>query len=233
MSDDTPFNLLPDEDAGPSSAPQKWGALASFLLAVVLIVPELIYLMGNLRDANGTLAYSLADFLYGPVRAASLVMAVYALRLRIGERAPRLLSLVMLAAALAAAMFVMAALLRSSNRHYHLIHPELHLEMASSVLIVWTTLVAGVIATGWHFLGWSLILLGTASWTSGRLPHALSGLYWVVGAAALFVYLLPDLEGFVVLFGGVMSLWQGLLLWNAQAGETPAPKLNAGQPDFA
>ena len=79
----------------------------------------------------------------------------------------------------------------------------------------------------------TLILLGSAGWTSGRLPHALSGLYWVVGAAALFVYLLPDLEGFVVLFGGVMSIWQGILLWNAQAGETPAPRLNAGQPDFA
>jgi hypothetical protein len=93
--------------------------------------------------------------------------------------------------------------------------------------------VAGVIATGWHFLGWSLVLLGTAGWTSGRLPRVLSVLYWVVGTAALFVYLLPDLEGFVVVFGGVMSIWQGILLWNAQTGETPAPKLNAGQPDFA
>ena len=39
---------------------QKSGGLASFLLAVVFVVPELIYLMGNLREANGPLAYALA-----------------------------------------------------------------------------------------------------------------------------------------------------------------------------
>ena len=92
-------------------------------------------------------------------------------------------------------------------------HPELHLEMSSTVLIVWTTLVAGVIATAWHFLGWSLVLLGSAGWTSGRLPRVLSVLYWVVGAASLFVYLLPNIEGTVVVLGAVISIWQGILLW--------------------
>jgi hypothetical protein len=45
-----------------------------------------------------------------------------------------------------------------------------------------------------------------------------------VGAAALFVYLLPELEGFVVLLGVVLSIWQGILLWKAKPGETPAPE---------
>lgn len=212
---------------------QKWGGLAAFLLAVAFIVPEFVYLMGNLREANGPLAYGLADFLYGPLRAATLITAVVALRERLGERAPRLMSLVLLAAALAAAMFVTAALLRSSNRHYHLIHPELHLENSQTVLIVWTTLVGGVIATAWHFLGWALVLLGSAGWTTGRLPRLLSVLCWVVGAQALFVYLLPDSEGGVVLLGAVMSIWQGILLWRAEAGETPAPRISASQPDVA
>jgi len=223
---------FPQTQTGPMAI-QKWGGLASFVLAAVLIVPEAVYLMGNLRDANGPLAYSVADFLYGPVRAAALVTAVYALRQRMGERAPRRMSLATLSAALAAGMFVLAALLRASNRHYHLIHPELHLENDSTVLIVWTTLVAGVIAAGWHFLGWSLVLLGTAGWTTGRLPQGLSVLYCVVGAASLFVYLQPELEGFAVLFGGVMSIWQGIVLWRAGPEETSAPRLNAGQPDFA
>jgi hypothetical protein len=212
---------------------QKWGGLASFLLAVVFIVSELIYLTGNLREVNGPLAYALADFLYGPVRAACLVIAVYALRERIGERAPRQMSVVLLATALSAAMFVTAALLRATNRHYHLIHPELHLEMDSTVLIVWTTLVGGVIATAWHFLGWSLVLLGLAGWTTGRLPRLLSVMYWVVGVHALFVYLLPDNEMNVVVFGTVMSIWQGILLLRAGPAETPAPETNASQPDLA
>jgi hypothetical protein len=29
-------------------------------------------------------------------------------------------------------------------------HPELHLETSTLVLVVWTTLVAGVIAAGWQ-----------------------------------------------------------------------------------
>src|SRR5512137_607245 len=112
-----------DADVRTSAvAIQKWGGLASFLMAVTFIVPSWIYLTGNLRDALGPLAYSLADFLYGPVWAASLVTAVLALRERIGERAPRRMTLALLAAFIAAAAFVGVACIRSANRHYHLIH---------------------------------------------------------------------------------------------------------------
>jgi hypothetical protein len=201
---------------------QKWGGLASFVLAVSLVISNLIYLTGNLRDANGVLAYDLADFLYGPVRAVCLIAAVYALRTWIGERAPRLMSLMMLVAVLAAGMFVMAALFRSTNRHYHLMHPDLHLESSSIVLTVWTTLLAGVIATGWHFLGWVLVLLGWAGWTSGRFPRVLSVLYWVVGAAGLIVYLLPETEMNIAVFAIALSIWQGILLWRA-VPEQPQP----------
>ena len=157
--------------ANPGSAAMKWGGLASFLLAVAFIVAPLIYLMGNLRDAMGPLAYALADFLYGPVWAASLVTAVFALRERMGEYAPRRMNLALLATLLAAGAMVTVACIRAANRHYHIIHPELHLENSSTVLIVWATLVAGVTGAGWHFLGWSLVLLGSAGWTSRRLPR--------------------------------------------------------------
>lgn len=220
MPDNTIFTVRPEANTGTSAvAIQKWGGLASFLLAVALIVPELLYLTGNLRDVTGPLTYALADFLYGPVKAACLVTVVYALTERLGERAPRRMSLVLLTTVLAAGMFVTAALLRSTNRHYHLIHPELHLEMSQTVLIVWTTLVGGVIATAWHFLGWSLVLLGLVGWTTGRLPRLLSLLYWVVGAPSLFVYLLPEQEGGVILLSMVVSIWQGILLWKAAPGD--------------
>ena len=58
----------------------KWAGLSSFLLTLTFIVPPWIYLVGDLRAAIGPFAYALADFLYGPVWAASLVTAVFALR---------------------------------------------------------------------------------------------------------------------------------------------------------
>jgi hypothetical protein len=212
---------------------QKWGGLASFLLAVTFIVPSLIYLFGDLRTATGPFAYALADFLYGPVWAASLVMAVFALRERIGEHAPRRMSLALLAAALAAGAMVAVACIRSANRHYHMTHPELNLDTSTTVLVVWTTIVAGVIATGWHFMGWSFVLLGSAGWTTRRLPRGLSVLYLVGGTASLFVYLLPDIEENVVALGVVVSIWQGILLWKAEPGETHAPEKIASQTDQA
>ena len=64
---------------------QKWGSLASFLMAAAYLVAPLIYLTGNLRASFGPFSYDLADFLYGPLWAASLVTAIYALREHIGE----------------------------------------------------------------------------------------------------------------------------------------------------
>jgi len=219
--------------ANPSSATLKWGGLASFLMAVSFIIAPLIYLTGNLRDTLGPLSYDLADFLYGPVWAASLVTAVFTLRERMGEYAPRRMSLALLAALLAAGATVAVACIRSANRHYHLIHPELHLEESSTVLIVWTTLVAGMISTAWHFLGWALVLIGSAGWTSRRLPRLLSVLYLVAGTSSLFVYLLPSSEGNAAVFGVMVSIWQGILLWKAKPEEAQAPGINASQLDQA
>jgi len=131
---------------------RKWGGIASFLMTACFIIPSYIYLTGNLRDALGPFAYSLADLLYGPVWAASLVTTVLALRERIGKIAPRRMDLALLASFAAACAFVAVACIRAANRHYHLIHPELHLESSTAVLTVWTTLVAGVIKAAWHFL---------------------------------------------------------------------------------
>ena len=214
-------------DAGVA---RKWGAVASFLLAVAFIVAPLIYLMGNLRDAMGVFAYDLADFLYGPTLAASLVTVTYVLRERIGERASRRMDLALLAAALAAGGMAAVAFIRASNRHYHLMHPELNLENSSTVLIVWTTLVAGVSALGFHFLGWTFLLVGSAGWTTGLFPRVLSILYLLAGTLSLFVYLFPDSEGGVLLLGLIVSIWQGILLWKAEPGETQALEINASQP---
>jgi len=213
--------------------PRSAALISSILLAVAFIVAPVIYLFGNLRDAMGPFAYAVADFLYGPVWAASLVTLVFTLRERIGERAPRRMSLALLAALLAAGAFVAVACIRAANRHYHLMHHDLTLENSSTVLIVWATLVAGVTGAGWHFLGWALLLIGSAGLTSGQLPRVLSVLYLMGGIVSLFVYLLPDMEGSAAMLGVVIGIWQGLLLWKAGSAETQAPGINASQPDQA
>jgi hypothetical protein len=196
----------------------KWGGLASFLIAVSFIVAPLIYLMGNLRDAIGVFAYRLADFLYGPILAASLIIVAYVLRERIGDRALHRMDLALVAAVLSALGMAAVAFIRASNRHYHLTHPDLHLEDSTTVLIVWGTLVAGMNAIGFHFLGWLYVLLGSAGWTSRLFPRLLAGFYFLAGVLSLFVYLLPDIEGLVLLLGTVISVWQGILLWQDTFG---------------
>jgi hypothetical protein len=203
--------------------PRSAALISSILLAAAFIVAPLIYLVGNLRDTFGPLSYDVADFLYGPVWAAGLVTLVFSLHERIGERAPRRMSLALLAAVLAAGAMITVACIRSANRHYHLIHPELHLENSSTVLIVWTTLVAGVTGAAWHFLGWALLLIGSAGWTSGQLPRVLSVMYLAGGMVSLFVYLLPGMEGSAAMLGVVISIWQGFLLWRFGSAETQAP----------
>ena len=211
--------------------PRSAALISAILLVVAFIVAPLIYFTGNLRDTLGPLSYDVADFLYGPVWAASMVSIVFMLRERIGERAPRRMSLALLAAVLAAGLTVAVAFIRSANRHYHLIHPELHLENSSDVLIVWTTLVAGLTNASWHFLGWALVLIGSAGWTSRYLPWLLSVLYLVAGVISLFVYLLPGNEANAVLLSVVVIIWQGILLWKAKPGETEVPEITSSRSD--
>ena len=192
----------------------KWGGLASFLIAVSFIVAPLIYVAGNLRDAIGVFTtYDLADFLYGPVLSASLVTLIYVLRERLGKSAFRRMDLALLASVLSAAGMAAVAFIRASNRHYHLIHPALNLENSTTVLTVWTTLVAGVSAFGFHFLGWAFVLLGSASWKSHFFPRILNVLYFIAGVSSLFVYLFEEFEGLVLLLGTIIGVWQGILLW--------------------
>lgn len=195
---------------------QNWGGLASFILAVAFFVPGLIYLVGDLRSVIGKFAYHLADFLYGPVWSACLVTVVFTLREKIGGHAPRRMSLALMSALLSAGAMLAVAFIRSSNRQYHILHPELNLQESIPVLVVWTTLIAGLTAAGWHSLGWTQILIGSASWQSQWMPRPLNLLYIAMGVASLFVYLFPVNEGLATMLGVVISIWQGVLFLKAK-----------------
>jgi hypothetical protein len=214
-----------------AAAMKKWGGIASFLMAVSFIAPSFIYLTGNLGDALGPIVYSLADLLYGPVWAVSLIAVVLALRERIGKGAQCRMNLALLASFAAACAFVAVACIRAANRHYHLIHPELHLESSSTVLTVWTTLVAGIIGAAWHFLGWAWLLIGSAGWTSGRFPRAQSILYLLAGAISLLIYLVPIMEANALAVSVIVSIWQGVFLIRADQHEPQASNANVIQPD--
>lgn len=195
----------------------QWGALGSFLVAVCMIVAPLIYLTGNLEDNLGVLGYRLADFLYGPLFSAGLITFVYVLRELIGGRAQRRMDLALMAALLAAVGMAAVAFIRASNRQYHLLHPELGLQSAGTVLVIWSTLVTGMSSLGFHFLGWAYVLMGSAGWSSRFFPRVLSGLYFLAGIAALFVYLWAELEGLVLLLTAFLCAWQGVLLFRHEA----------------
>lgn len=197
---------------------QKWGAVASFALAFASIASGMIYLTGNLREANGPLFYSLADLLYGPIWGASFVVVVLALQERLGARAPRRINIALLTAVATAVAFVTVACIRAANRQYLLAHPELGLEFgASSVVIGWTTLVAGLIGVGRHLMGWCLVLLGSAGLASGGAKGPISALYIAAGIAAMLAYVFPDLDAVLILLGFVLSIWQGILFLRPNA----------------
>jgi hypothetical protein len=192
---------------------KKWGAISFWIMALSLVVPPFIYLTGNLRDRFGAITYDLADLLYGPIFSASIVIAFYSIREHIGRRAFRRMDLALISAALSAIGMVALALLRASNRHYHILHPDLNLESSTTVLVVWTTLATAFTAVGFHFLGWAFILTGSSIWTSRMFPHMIAALFTITGIPALFVYLIPEFEGFVSFLGVIIGVWQGILLW--------------------
>jgi len=69
------------------------------------------------------------------------------------------------------------------------------------------------------------VLVGSAGWTSRSLPAGLSGMYLSVGTIALFVYLLPNIEGLAAFLVFILSIWQGVVLWNARAEEKDSGRI--------
>ena len=91
----------------------------------------------------------------------------------------------------------------------------------------------GLTNAAWHFLGWALVLIGSAGWTSRYLPRLLSILYLVAGVVSMFVYLVPGSDGNAGVLSVVVIIWQGILLSKTAPGGTQAPEINTSQPHQA
>lgn len=224
MSDDPTTNTTVSLNLPKQSIPwQRWSALAALVMPAAFIIAQWIYLTGKLGTAGGPFAYALADLLYGPVWGASLVLVFFTLHEQLKTQAPHRMRLALLAAVLAAAAMVLVACIRSANRQYHLTHPDLRLETSTAVLVVWSTLVAGVSGAGWHFLGWALALLGSAGWTTGHLPRALCVVYLAGALVSACVYQFPNLEPVAGMLSLLWSTWQGILFWKMRGRAARQP----------
>jgi hypothetical protein len=210
---------------------QKWGGLASFIQAAVFLIAPVIYLIAlpaatglalpdfadpfKLRPVLANPVFDLGDFLFGPVWAASLLAAVYALRERIGDGAKRRANLALIAAALSAGAFVAGATVQTINRHYLAINPQLDAAIYESIFRALSIVVPGLTSAGRHFLGWTLVMLGSAGLASKTLPRGLGILYLVGGIPSLIAYLIPGLGELILALGVVWNIWQGILLWRS------------------
>lgn len=208
---------------------QKWGSIASFVQAVIFLIAPVIYfvfipaatgLAGpdfldpfKLRPVLANPAFDLGDFVFGPLWAASLVIVLMALYEHLESAAPRRMRLAIIASCLSAALFVGASTVQTVGRHYISSHPELDAVIYESIFRSLSMVVPGLTSGGRHFLGWTLLLLGSAGWTTRKLPRTLCIFYFVGALPALFAYLNPGIGEIILLPGVIWNVWQGILLW--------------------
>ncbi len=211
---------------------QKWGSIASFVQATIFLIAPVIYLVlipaatglagpdfadpFKLRFVLAHPAFDWGDFVFGPLWAVSLVISLMPLHENLGKAAPRRMQWSMIASCLSAALFVGASTVQTVGRHYISSHPELDAAVYESTFHALSMVVPGLTSAGRHFLGWTLILLGSTGWTTRRLPRILCIVYFIGALPALFAYLNPGLGELILLPGVIWNIWQGILLWRRE-----------------
>lgn len=211
---------------------QKWGSIASFVQATIFLLAPVIYLVAipaatglagpdfadpfKLRPVLAHPAFDWGDFVFGPVWAASLVVTLIALHEHLANAAPRRMQMALIASCLSAALFVGASTVQTVGRHYIAMHPGMDAAVFEGAFRALSMVVPGLTSAGRHFLGWSLILLGSAGWTTRSLPRSLCVVYFVGALPALFAYLNPGIGEIILLPGVIWNIWQGILLWGKE-----------------
>ncbi len=208
---------------------KRLGSIASFAQAIIFLIVPVIYfvivpaatgLTGSdfsdpfkLRSVLANPVFDFGDFFLGPLWAASLVISLLAMREHFEDTAPRRMQLAIIASSLSAALFVAGGVVQTTGRHYISMNPELDATVFESIFRSLSMIVPGLTSAGRHFLGWTLILLGSAGWTTHRLPRTLCIIYFIGAFLALFAYLSPGIGEAILLPGVIWNVWQGILLW--------------------
>lgn len=210
----------------------KWGSIASFVQAAIFLIAPMIYFVVlpmatglngpdfndpfKLRPVLANPAFDFGDFLFGPLWAASLVLSLLAMSEYLGASAPRRMRFAIITSSLSAALFVAAGIVQTIGRHYISMHPELEASVFESIFRTLSMIVPGLTSSGRHFLGWTLILLGSAGWATPGFPRTLSIIYFAGALLALFAYLSPGIGELILLPGMIWNIWQGILLWRTR-----------------
>lgn len=208
---------------------QKWGSVASFVQAGIFLIAPVIYfvilpnatgLAGpefndpfKLRPVLTNPAFDFGDFLFGPLWGASLVLSLAGMREYFGNNAPRRMQLAIIFSCISAALFVAGGVVQTIGRHYISAHPELDNIVFESIFRTLSMVVPGLTSSGRHFLGWTLVIVGSAGWATSTLPRTLCILYFIGALLGLFAYLSPGIGELILLPGVIWNVWQGILLW--------------------
>lgn len=215
---------------------QKSGSIASLVQAVIFLIAPVVYLVVipaatgltaanfsdpfKLRSVLANPAFDFGDFLFGPLWAASLVLSLLGMREYFGDVAPRQMHLLLIVGSLSAALFAAGGIVQTIGRHYISMNPELNASVYESIFRALSMVVPGLTSSGRHFLGWTLILLGTAGWSTRRLPRTLCIIYFVGAVLGLFAYFSPGIGELILLPGLIWNIWQGILLWRGESALT-------------
>jgi hypothetical protein len=212
---------------------QKWGGLAALLQAVMfasllIIIPGLGVSLDLFTDAAkvqaafqspGYAALNTILLLF----SLTVLLVAMGLRDRLQEGAPNRSRLLVMAASIASAMFLLNGMIGFGGGATLAKLAGQDLALAKGLFTPVNAVLDGLAASFIFMTGWVEALAGWAALTTKKLPQALGWLLVVAGVVSILSVLLPfagvDLQilGAVlpVVLNLVWSLWLGVVLWRS------------------
>ncbi len=209
---------------------QKWGGITALLQAVLSLLyliiliglqggPELFSSAARVSaevHSPGRIAFRLITLLF----SLTIVVLAMALRDRLHEGAPNRTRLMVVAACIASAIFVLDAMISAYAGPGLADLAAQDLAQARSLTSVVDWVLNGM-AGGYVFMVGSMaVLAGWAAISTGKLPRPLGWLLVPAGVVSILVTLLqfafvsfPPLQAVALVLTFVWSAWLGIVLW--------------------
>ncbi len=212
---------------------RKWGGIAGLLQAVMSIVylillvglqggPELFSSAANVSaevHSPGRIAFRLITLLF----SLTILVLAMALRDRLHEGAPERTRLMVVAASIASAVFVLDAVISAYAGPGLASLAAQDLAQARSLTNVVDWVLNGMAGSYVFMTGWMAALAGSAAIGTGQLPRPLGWLLVLAGVVSILAVLLqfaflsiPALQAVVLVLTLVWSAWLGIVLWGGK-----------------